>query len=451
MGSAGFTPLPIPNRRTNMNESYLKENEIINKPFLEYSKEQKFDAKKDLSDEELNQMYLELRHDNDEMFENMKEEPITDAEYCAMEAGPYEQIYDPGLAQWSIAKDIEAFYGKKILRRMIKELQECMFGQHGNEDGKVSKELYYEMKCLREGKTPKKSNREKSVNNQQTTKHDNSEEEIKNHFAERDRMFDEIWKDPKRRLNDCYDVQDRQRLKVGEFEPIYDPGFGRMETVGHIGRFYGKDILKRLKKELKGSKEPASYKASIHISPELRQEIKKIYEAKMPSKNKNPIESKNVKSTTKNNNRMKSRANKMNKAASIDPDEKYFIKTPRKLPRNEKYLKMFKGPGTVWERLWSKIIRKGWNDTKGYPLKEKYFDNHFLACSTSISAISKKCGLAKSTVSKYLKIFEEGGVIRIEYLRPKGKKRGQSVFILGEWLMINGKYTEILYKNEAFD
>jgi len=224
-----------------------------------------------------------------------------------------------------------------------------------------------------------------------------------------------------------------------------------MATVGHVEKFYGKDILKRLKKELKGSKEPASYKASIHISPELRQEIKKIYEAKMPSKNKNPIESKNVKSTTKNNNRMKSQANKMNKTSSIDPDKKYFVKTPRKLPRNEKYLKMFKGPGTVWDWLCAHIIRKGWNDTKDYPLKEKYFDNHFLVHSSSISVIAKKCGMSKSTVSKYLKTFEEGGVIRIEYLRPKGKKRGQSVFILGEWLMINGEYEEIIYRNEAFD
>ena len=74
-----------------------------------------------------------------------------------------------------------------------------------------------------------------------------------------------------------------------------------------------------------------------------------------------------------------------------------------------------------------------------------------MAYSTSISEIAKQCGMSKSTVAKFLKQFEEAGVIRIEHLKPKGKKRGQSVFIMGEWSRDNnGKPVEILYRDQVY-
>lgn len=274
------------------------------------------------------------------------------------------------------------------------------------------------------------------------------DEKIENPFAERDRMFDEMEKDPKRMLYECYDVQDRQHFKVGEFEPIYDPGFGKVETVGHIATFYGKDILRRLKKEQKESLDPESKRKKNHVSQELYREMKTIRETKRPQKKSEKINSNKPKLKAVNNPEL--HEIKQNLQREMQPGDEYFLKTRRGMIRNENYRELFKGPNTVYEWLWSKIARHGWKDTKDYPIKEKYFDNGFLAYSTSIREIGKQCGMSKSTVAKYLKMFEEAGVLRIEHLQPKGKLRGQNVFILGEWRDNNGRISETLYRDQVF-
>jgi hypothetical protein len=250
---------------------------------------------------------------------------------------------------------------------------------------------------------------------------------------------------------DDLDAGDRGQSNIGEYQRIYDPVPDRVSSLAFIRNFYGKEILMRLRKELKECKKPSSPEAKVFISPELHRDMRKIYEKKRPPDKSTPIKSKIIELTTEKNSCLEPPLKITEKMRVNDPDEKYFLKTKRKLPRNKKYRKVFKGPSTVWEWLWSNIIRKGWNDTEGYPLKEKFFDNGFLVCSYSISKIAEECEMSKSTVSKFLKIFEEAGVIRIEYLKPKGKKRGQSVFILGEWKNIDGEYEEILYRDGAFD
>jgi len=283
------------------------------------------------------------------------------------------------------------------------------------------------------------------MNNNQITKQNQSDKEIKNPFAERDRMFDEMMKDPKRMLYECCDVQDRQRLKVGEFEPIYDPGFGKMLTVGHVAKFYGKDILKRLKKEQKESLDPESKREKNHVSPELYREMKKIREVKRPQKKSKKVNPRKPKLKVVNN--TEQHEIKQNLQRQRKPGDEYFLKTRRGMILNENYRQLFKGPGIVYEWLWSNIARHGWKDTGDYPIKEKYFDNGFLVYSSSISNIAKKCGISKATTAKYLKQFEKAGILKIEHLQPKGKKRGQSVFILGEW---RDNDEEIYYREQTF-
>jgi hypothetical protein len=298
-----------------MSESHIKEKKVINKPFLEYYKEQKLDEKDDCSEEELDQMYLQLQRENDEMFDNMVEEPITDAEYQEMEAGPYEPLFDYGTGKWSIAKDIEAFYGKDILSRIIRENQKSMLTDL---HGQVSKEIYHEMKCLREGITPKKTKGKKPLNNQKTKKPE-------------------------------------------KYEPV-------------------------------------------SIQRERQ------------------------------------------------PGDDYFLRIERGLIRNESYRKIFCGSGgMIYQWLWAYIARKKWNDTTGYPLKKDYYDKGLLACTMSLRHIAEKCWMSKNTVKKHIDILKEEGVIKVKYFVPKDKKRGQNIYILGEWKKVDGdKIQETFYLNQVY-
>jgi len=83
-------------------------------------------------------------------------------------------------------------------------------------------------------------------------------------------------------------------------------------------------------------------------------------------------------------------------------------------------------------------------------IKEKYYDKGLLAYCSSYRKIAKECGLHKNKVQEYIDDFKEAGIIKVEHLIPEGKKRGQSVFILGEWKEVNGKAVERYYIAEVF-
>ena len=70
-------------------------------------------------------------------------------------------------------------------------------------------------------------------------------------------------------------------------------------------------------------------------------------------------------------------------------------------------------------------------------------------CSTP-QKIADECGIVKNTVIKYLEEFKKAGIIKVEHLVPKDGKRGQSVFILGEWKEVDGEPVERFYRNEIF-
>ena len=124
--------------------------------------------------------------------------------------------------------------------------------------------------------------------------------------------------------------------------------------------------------------------------------------------------------------------------------------TERGVIRNRSYRELFKGPGTVYDWIWANLVRSEWIDTKGYPIKEKYYDKGLLAYCSTPGKIGKDCGMSKNTVKKYINEFEKAGIIKVEYLVPKDKKSGQSVYILGEWKKVNGKVVERYYRDEVF-
>nr|CBX27141.1 hypothetical protein N47_A11700 [uncultured Desulfobacterium sp.] len=128
----------------------------------------------------------------------------------------------------------------------------------------------------------------------------------------------------------------------------------------------------------------------------------------------------------------------------------YFMMTKRGIIRNKEYRKIFKGPGTVYAWLWANLVRSEWIDTKGYPIKKRYYENGYLAYSSSYRQIGEDCFLHKNKVKEHIDAFKEAGIIKVEHLTPNGKKRGQSVFVLGEWKNINGKIEETFYKDEIF-
>lgn len=250
------------------------------------------------------------------------------------------------------------------------------------------------------------------------------------------------------------DVQDRQHLKLGEFEEIYDPGCGKMMNVDHIRKFYGNEIYEQLRKELKQSRSASSHWGKKQVSKPLFKKMKKKVAEKTPDQVKskgNDTKMRIKPASGENEAQEKYSPGKTEARHQIQPDDYYFMKTRRGMIRNEKYRDLFKGPHTVYECLWANIVRHGWKDSEDYPIKEKYYDKGYLVYSTSISKIAEKCGMAKATVDKYLKQFANAGVLRIEHLpAPKGKKRGQSVFVLGEWKTVNGKPAEVFYREQVF-
>lgn len=233
---------------------------------------------------------------------------------------------------------------------------------------------------------------------------------------------------------------------------MYDFGLGEMSNMHAISDFYGLDIMYRIQEEIRESCNlPNDVREVGHISKELWQELRDIRAGKKP----------HPKSTIKKKNNCKTisvpKETKKNESETIEitqrerqPGDDYFLKIERGVIRNKSYRKLFKGPGTVYEWIWANLVRTEWIDTKGYPIKEKYYDKGFLAYCSSYRKVAKDCGLHKNKVMEYIDNFKKAGVIKVEHLIPEGKKQGQSVFILGEWKIIDGERHEFFYKDKIF-
>jgi len=242
---------------------------------------------------------------------------------------------------------------------------------------------------------------------------------------------------------------------------MYDFGTGKMSNEKDMKDFYGSDVISRVRREIRESYEmPDRERKDGQIGKELWQELRDIRAGKKPrsgpaSQNKStsnqssctPVKDK--KKPAEKPTEQKSPGIKVIKRERQAGDD-YFLPIERGMIRNETYRELFKGPSIVYEWLWSNLVRSEWIDTKGYPIKEEYYDKGFLACCCSYRQIAKKSGLHKNKVKEYIDKFVQAGIIHVRHLVPTGKKRGQSVFILGTWRMENGKRVERYFRDEVF-
>jgi len=131
-------------------------------------------------------------------------------------------------------------------------------------------------------------------------------------------------------------------------------------------------------------------------------------------------------------------------------NDDYFLKITRGVVRNDIYRIIFaaRGRSVVYEYLWANIVRNGWKDKPGYPLKEKYYDKGLLVHSSSYSKIGEKCFLDKNTVNIILHEFHALSIIELVFLESKGYRNGQFVAILGTWTK---EYNALKSKEEVIE
>ncbi len=241
--------------------------------------------------------------------------------------------------------------------------------------------------------------------------------------------------------------------------PMYDFGSGLMSNEQAVADFYGWPMVYEIRKEIEQSCNlPDDVRKTGQISQKLWQELRDIRAGKKPrtgSRKKRRCLRKGslreekapakVVETVPEPNKRQSKKIEVTQRERQGGDD-YFMTIERGIVRNESYRELFKGPSTVYEWIWANVVRSQWIDAKGYPIKEKYYDNGFLAYCSSYRQLAKDCGLHKNKVKQYIDNFKEAGVINVEHLTPTGKKRGQSVFIVGTWQSRkneNGKRTVI--------
>jgi hypothetical protein len=246
------------------------------------------------------------------------------------------------------------------------------------------------------------------------------------------------------RGNQEYDDEERKNYQ------LYDPGSGQ--------KILYPDCIKKYGRSLTGKMFIADNKNSGTVDKETWQQIQDIHK-----KNKQPV-GKAKKPTAKVV--IKPEPQIVVQDAVVEPEvliqkvreagDDYYMRLERGVIRNQSYKDLFKpaGRSVLYEHLWTNIAREGWNDKSGYPIKERYYNNGYLAYCSSIRKLGDDCCLDKKTVKKCLDAFKEAGVIKLEHIIPEGRTYGQSVAILGEWRSIgqdgNFKICERYYRDEVF-
>jgi len=253
---------------------------------------------------------------------------------------------------------------------------------------------------------------------------------------------------------DFYKESEEHRRAI----PMYDFGLGQMSNEQDMIDFYGGGLVRKIRQDIEKSYDmPNRERKTGQISKKLWQELKDVRAGrKPPQRLKMPRRKDSNGSETKTDTAESEFPNTKppkTQAKSVEvtqrqrqPGDDYFLTTERGIVRNESYREVFKGPGILYEWIWANVVRSQWIDTNGYPIKEKYYDRGYLAYCSSYRQLARDCGLHKNKVKEYIDAFSEAGVIKVEHLVPNGKKRGQSVFIIGTWRKrkdANGKPTVI--------
>jgi len=130
--------------------------------------------------------------------------------------------------------------------------------------------------------------------------------------------------------------------------------------------------------------------------------------------------------------------------------DKFFMKKTRAMIRNDKYRKAFSGPGTLYEYIWSKIVRAKMNGDI-YKLYNRYYDKGFLAATVSVRKLATECNMDKNTVKKYTRLWENLDLIKIDKTATEVNDQYQYIYILGTWQYIEGVKKERLYIEDEFE
>ncbi|MCF8050333.1 MAG: hypothetical protein K9L59_03785 [Desulfobacterales bacterium] len=233
-------------------------------------------------------------------------------------------------------------------------------------------------------------------------------------------------------------------------KPLYDFGLGKKSNHQAVMDFYGYELYHRILDELEESYDcPPEKREQGHISKELWKELRDIRAGRKPYPNQKAEAQKPASKAAGNT----SNANPPEiKQRQRQPGDDYRLETERGLVRNHSYRKLFKGPGLVYEVIWSNLVRKGWRDTEEYPIRKKYHDERkLLVYCTSYRKLADECGgMSHHTVKKFLDSFEEAGILKTEIFKPKGPHPSQIVIILGYWTGNGKKYREHFYRDEIF-
>lgn len=238
---------------------------------------------------------------------------------------------------------------------------------------------------------------------------------------------------------------------------LYDPVQRIIKTIPYIEKTYGPDILKQLKKETEEARRLHLVYPGDAYSENLVETIRNILVKKFPGCGydvKKPLDAKAFNAFV----------SCMGASDEQEPDEAgeniepeiniqrqrqkgddFFMMLERGLFLNPAFRKIFKSPFTVYGWLWSKIVRKGWKDKKGYPIKANYYDKGLLAYCSSYRKVAKECFMDKDTAKKYIGYLESKGILKVDSIVSEGKMLPQGVYILGEWTDSDGKINEKLY------
>jgi len=275
--------------------------------------------------------------------------------------------------------------------------------------------------------------------------------------AHREKIIEEELKKP-----EYWEKAKQDAIKSYSQIPMYDFGLGQMSNEFEMSEFYGLDLVNRIRAEIRGSCNLPDYiRDTGQIGKELWQELRDVRAGKKPHSKSTIKKKNNYKEISEPATKSKSKKSQVIEITQRErqPGDDYYLRTERRVIRNSSYRKFFQGRGIVYEWIWANLVRSEWIDTKRYPIKEKYYDKGLLAYCSSPEKIGNDCGgMSKNTVEKYIKEFEEAGIIKVDYLVREGNTKGQRVYILGTWKKVkvreDGKLTdkivERFYRDEIF-
>jgi len=111
------------------------------------------------------------------------------------------------------------------------------------------------------------------------------------------------------------------------------------------------------------------------------------------------------------------------------------------------------GADRIYMHLFNSVVRKGWVDPKGYPVKKLFYDNGLLACCISVRTLANRSVFGNMKVQKLVNSMESLNWIRKE---KRYTRKGQTIYVLGKWKYGKDKndkkiIIETLFRDESRD